>query len=418
MSAPRVLSARRPWKDRRIVLGVTGGIAAYKCVQLARDLTRLGARVDVVLTDAATRFVAPLSFEGVTGSPPLMDLFSSRGAALHIHLAREADAVVVAPATADFLARAAHGRADDLLTTLLLATRAPVLLAPAMNDAMFSHPQTSRNLDHLEHVLGHRIAGPATGPLAHGEGEGPGRMVEPDELVERVGRVLGEDPLFEGKTVLVTAGPTRERLDPVRYLGNRSSGRMGYALAAAAWRRGAEVILVSGPGTAPPPVGPELVSVETAREMRDAVCERAGEAHLLIFAAAVADFRPSLSRESKVKRRSVSRGIEVELTPNPDVATESRPFRRDDAVSVGFALETENLLDEARRKLEEKGFDMIVANDAAEEGAGFDVETNRVTFMTPSGEARELPLLGKDEVAEEILDHLSDMASERWTGRS
>ena len=404
-----VLSPRRPWEGRRVVLGVTGGIAAYKAVQLARDLTRLGATVDAVLTRGAQRFIQPLSFEGVTGRPALTELFSAQGAALHIRLGLEADVVCVAPATADFLARAAQGRADDLLTTTLLATRAPVVLCPAMNDRMFAHPQTQANLAHLRDSLSYRVAGPAVGPLAFGEGEGPGRMLEPAGIVEEVGRALAGPSPLEGKSVLVTAGPTREAIDPVRFVGNRSSGRMGFALAAAAWRRGADVRVVSGPVALDDPHGVEVVRVETAREMFDDVATGLPEADVSIFASAVADFRPADAAPSKLKRADVGSELALTLTENPDVAGGTRERRKAGSIAVGFALETRSLLENGRKKLETKDFDLLVANDATEEGAGFDVETNRVTLLAPGKADEELPLLSKDEVAEIILDRVASL---------
>jgi len=396
-----------------VVLGVTGGIAAYKSVQVARDLTRLGAEVDVILTSGAEAFVRPLSFEGVTGRPAFTELFSSDGAAMHIRLGVEAEAVLVAPATADFIARAAQGRADDLLTTTLLATRAPVVFAPAMNDRMYAHPQTAANVRHLEERLGYVRAGPAVGPLAFGEGEGPGRMLEPHELVEEVGRALGRDDRFEGTRVLVTAGPTREPLDPVRYVGNRSSGRMGYALAQAAWRRGARVVVVAGPGHAPEPYGPELVRVETAREMEAEVRARLPDCDAAIFAAAVADYRPAAPASSKLKRSETGAELEVRLEANPDVAADTRDARRPGTVAVGFALETDDLLARARAKLEAKGFDLVVANPAGEEGAGFDVETNRVVLIDARGGEEALPLASKDDVAEAVLDGVAALLEAR-----
>jgi phosphopantothenoylcysteine decarboxylase/phosphopantothenate--cysteine ligase len=392
---------------RHVVLGVTGGIAAYKSVQVARDLTRLGAVVDVVLTRAAQHFVAPMSFQGVTGRPVLTDLFSPEGGALHIRLGREADVVCVAPATADFLARAAHGRADDLICTTLLATRAPVVVCPAMNDRMFSHPQVQANLAHLRERIRYRIAGPAEGALAVAEGEGPGRMIEPWQIEEHVGRALGEDPAFTGRAVLVTAGPTREPLDPVRYVGNRSSGRMGYAVAQAAWRRGARVSLVTGPSALDAPEGVDVVHVETAREMYDAVAELLPTADVSVFAAAVADFRPGEPRDRKVKRATEGPELTLTLTANPDVAADTRDLRKPGSVVVGFALETDDVLEHAAGKLRAKGFDMLVANDATAEGSGFDVPTNRVTILSGDGAPEELPLLTKDEVAEEILDRVA-----------
>lgn len=400
------LAPRRPWAGRRVVLGVTGGIAAYKSIQVARDLTRLGAEVDVVLTHSAQKFVAPLSFEGVTGRRALTDLFSAEGAALHIRLGRDADVVCVAPATADFLARAAQGRADDLLCTTLLATRAPVVVCPAMNDRMFAHPQVQENLAHLRDRLGYHVAGPAEGALAVGEGEGPGRMLEPWQIEEAIGRALGVSPPLEGRRVLVTAGPTQEPIDPVRYVGNRSSGRMGYAIAQAAWRRGAHVTLVTGPSGLDHPYGVGVVPVGTAVEMHEAVSGLIGGADVSVFAAAVADFRPVESRAHKVKRESTGGVLSVDMEANPDVALDSIPSRRKGSVAVGFALETGDLVENARRKLERKRFDLLVANDATEEGAGFGVPTNRVTILGVDGSVEELPLLSKDEVAEAILDRV------------
>jgi phosphopantothenoylcysteine decarboxylase/phosphopantothenate--cysteine ligase len=409
----RALSPRRPWEGRRVVLGVTGGVAAFKSVQVARDLTRLGAQVDVVLTAAAQKFVGALSFEGVTGRPVLTDLFSAEGAALHIRLGREADVIVVAPATADLLARAAQGRADDLLTTTLLATRAPVLLCPAMNDRMFAHPQVQANLAHCREVLGYRVAGPDTGPLAVGEADGPGRMLEPDSIVQHVGRALGESPAFLGRRVLVTSGPTREAVDPVRFVGNRSSGRMGRALAAAAWRRGAEVTLITGPVALEPPAGAEVVRVETAVQMRDAVARRIGEADVVLFAAAVADFRPDDERAAKMKRSETGGALDVHLVANPDVATETRSARKPGAVVVGFALETDGLVENARKKLTAKGFDLVIANPAGVPGAGFESETNQVTLIGPQGDAEPLPLMDKDAVADAVLDRVEALLAER-----
>ncbi len=407
------MGPRRPWEGRRVVLGVTGGITAYKAVQLARDLTRLGATVDAVLTRGARQFIQPLSFEGVTGRPALTELFSAEGAALHIRLGQEADVVCVAPATADFLARAAQGRANDLLTTTLLATRAPVVLCPAMNDRMFAHPQTQANIAHLRESLSYRIAGPAVGPLAYGEGEGPGRMLEPAEIIEEVGRALVTPSPLDGKRVLVTAGPTREAIDPVRYLGNRSSGRMGFALAAAAWRRGAKVRVVSGPVALPDPHGVEVLRVETAKEMFDHVSEGLPEADVSIFASAVADFRPADSSEGKLKRADVGPELALSLTENPDVAGGTRERRKTGSIVVGFALETRSLLENGQKKLETKDFDLLVANDATEEGAGFEVDTNRVTLLTPGKPNEELPLLSKDEVAEIILDRVTSLLESR-----
>lgn len=410
------LVPRRPWKDRRVVLGVTGGIAAYKSVQIARDLTRLGATVDVALTRAAQKFVAPLSFEGVTGRPALTDLFSAEGAALHIRLGREADVVCVAPAGADFIARAAQGRADDLICTTLLATRAPVVVCPAMNDRMFAHRQVQANLRHLRDQLGYAVVGPAEGALAVGEGQGPGRMLEPWQIEEAVGRALSGTTNLDGARILVTAGPTREAIDAVRYVGNRSSGRMGYAVAAAAWRRGADVTLVSGPSTLEDPFGVDVVRVESAREMAAAVAARIADADVTVFAAAVADYRPAEPKTGKMKRQDVGGDLGLTLVENPDIALGTAPQRKSGSVAVGFALETDDLEANAIGKLERKHFDLLVANDATEEGAGFEVDTNRVTLFHASGDRESLPLLSKDEVAEEILDRVSSLRSDGGDG--
>jgi len=403
---------RPPWAGRRVVLGVTGGIAAYKSILLARRLTRLGAEVDVVLSRSAREFVTPLGFEGVTGRPVLTELFSVEGSARHIRLGREAEVVCVAPATADLLARAAQGRADDLLTTTLLVTRAPVLLCPAMNDRMWAHPQVQENAAHCRDALGYRLLGPAEGPLAVGEAEGPGRMVEPDAIVAHLGRLLTPAGPLTGRRVLITSGPTREPLDPVRYLGNRSSGRMGFALAAAAWRRGAEVVVVSGPTELPPPIGVELHRVETAREMSQAAAERMPEVDAAVFAAAVADYRPEDPSDRKRKRSRDGESWAVTLTANPDVAATAIPLGRLGVVTVGFALETEALLENARSKRETKGFDLVVANSAGASDAGFGTDTNRVTLVG-EGEPESLPLLTKDEVAERIWDRVEALLEAR-----
>ena len=367
------MTSQRPWKDSRIVLGVTGSIAAYKSIQVARDLTQLGAKVDVVLTKSAQYFAPPLSFEGVTGRPALTDLFSAEGAALHVRLGQDTDALCVAPATADFLSRAAQGRADDLICTTLLATQAPVVICPAMNSQMFAHAQVQANLDHLKSKLGYTIAGPTEGALAAGEADGPGRMIEPWQVVEHLGRALAGTSPLTGKQVLVTAGPTREPVDPVRYIGNRSSGRMGYAIAQAAWRRGAEVYLVSGPSWMEPPVGVHLISVETALEMYDAVNHALPEMDVSVFAAAVADFRPDNPDDEKLKRADTEGGFAVSLTGNPDVAGDTVSRRKPGSVTVGFALETSDLIKNAEQKLIAKSFDLLVANDATDEESGFDV---------------------------------------------
>jgi phosphopantothenoylcysteine decarboxylase/phosphopantothenate--cysteine ligase len=410
-SRPPVDGPRRPWRDRRVVLGVTGGIAAYKSVQIARDLTRLGAEVDVVLTEAALRFVGEITFEALTGRPVRTAIVDPGHALDHIRLAREADVVCIAPATANTIARLAAGQADDLLGAIVLATRAPVLVCPAMNDAMWDHPQTRANIRHLRDSLQYRIVGPATGALAWGEGSGPGRLSDEREVIEHVGRALEAEGPLSGRTVLVTAGPTREPVDPVRVISNRSSGRMGMALAGAAWRRGANVIVIAGPTAVPAPHGTDWIRVETAEEMAAAVRTALPESDVLFMAAAVADFRPADSATSKIKRADGAPSIE--FIPAPDILAETRAQRPDSLVAVGFALETGEGVSEAKRKLDSKGLDLIVLNRADEEGAGFEVATNRVTLIARDGTADELPLMSKDEVAEHLLDRVTDLMRSR-----
>ncbi|MFW5947811.1 MAG: bifunctional phosphopantothenoylcysteine decarboxylase/phosphopantothenate--cysteine ligase CoaBC [Gemmatimonadota bacterium] len=396
------LAPRRPWEGRRVVLGVTGGIAAYKAVQVARDLTQLGADVDVVMTRAARAFVGPISFEGVTGRPVRLGILEPGGALDHIRLARSADAICVAPATADFLGRAAHGRSGDLLGAILLATRAPVLVCPAMNDAMWAHPATTANAARLEE-LGYRLVGPAEGALAYGEGSGAGRMESPEVIVQHVGRALESTTRLTGRRVVVTAGPTREPVDPVRFLSNRSSGRMGFALAAAAWRRGATVELIAGPTLLEPPAGPSVVRVETAEGMRDVVRAAIGAADVLIMAAAIADFRPREVAARKIKKAASLESIPLE--PAPDVLMETVSARPSGCVVVGFALETDDAESNARAKLAEKQLDLVVLNRTGP-GTGFEVATNAVTLIEREGESETVPLLEKEQVADRILDRV------------
>jgi phosphopantothenoylcysteine decarboxylase / phosphopantothenate---cysteine ligase len=395
----------RPYAGKRVLLGVAGGIASYKTAWLARLLSKAGAAVDVVMTRAATEFVGAVTFEALTGRPVHTGLFDPGRALDHVHLARAADAVVVAPATADLMARAATGQADDLLTACLLATEAPVLLVPAMNDRMWAHAQTQANAAHLRQ-LGYRLLDPDDGALAAGEGSGPGRMPEPETIFAHVGRLLEDRsaPLV-GRRVLVTAGPTREAIDPVRYLSNHSSGRMGTAIAAAAWRRGAEVTLVAGPLAVPVPVGVHHVPVESTAEMQAAVERELPASDVLVMAAAPADYRPADVSTSKLKKTGDPRAIA--LAENADILASTRSARRTGAVVVGFALETDDVVANARRKLESKALDMIILNDAKEPGAGFAVDTNRVTILARGVEEPErLPLLTKHEVGDAILDRV------------
>jgi phosphopantothenoylcysteine decarboxylase/phosphopantothenate--cysteine ligase len=361
------------------------------------------------MTAAATEFVRPLVFEALTGRPVATSLWEAGRALDHVRLGREADLVVVAPATARLLARAAQGVADDLLTGLLLASRAPLLLCPAMNDQMYRHPETQRNVALLRE-RGVLLLGPEVGPLARGEGEGPGRMVEPETIVAHVTRVLRAGAPFAGRRVVVTAGPTREELDPVRVVTNRSSGRMGYALARAAWERGADVTLVTGPTTLAAPTGADVVHVESTAELQSAVEIALPSADVLLMAAAPADYRPVRSATAKTPRGEGA--IQVAFEPTSDILLATRDARKPGAIVVGFALETGEAVSKARAKLRRKHLDLVVANDAAEPGAGPEVETNRVTLVAPDGESA-LPLLSKDEVAEAILDRVADLLARR-----
>jgi phosphopantothenoylcysteine decarboxylase/phosphopantothenate--cysteine ligase len=398
-------------KDRRIVLGITGGIAAYKAADLASKLTQAGARVDVVMTAAATRFIAPLTFQALTGRPVYTDLWTPtpETALPHIALGEAADLVVIAPATADFLAKMAHGLADDLLSTLCLAARAPILVAPAMDVGMWAHPATQENVARLR-ARGVEIIGPAYGRMASGL-EGWGRMVEPAELLGHIRRALGRNGPLAGRRVVVTAGPTYEPIDPVRFVGNRSSGKQGFALAQAALDRGAEVVLIAGPVALETPVGARRIDVGTAAEMAEVVWREAEAADVLLMAAAVADYRPAQSQPFKIKR---GEGLALELIPTVDIlagvaarrASAGKPH-----VIVGFAAETRDLLENARAKLRAKGLDLIVANDVTEPGAGFAVDTNRVTLIDARGRIEPLPLMSKAAVAEAILDRVVALLS-------
>lgn len=391
-----------------MLLGITGGIASYKTAWLARLLTQAGAEVDAVMTRSAQEFVGAVTIQALTGRAVHTELFGSAHALDHIKLARAADLVVVAPATADFLARAANGHADDLLSACLLATEAPVLLVPAMNDRMWAHAQTQRNVAHVRE-LGYRIFEPDTGALAAGEGSGPGRMPEPEAILMHVGRMLEPPGPLAGLNVVVTAGPTREPVDPVRYLSNRSSGRMGVEVAAAAWRRGANVRLIAGPMTIAPPPGIDVSAVETTEEMAAAVTSALPNADVLVMAAAPADFRPAQPAATKIKKRSAPE--QVELVPTPDILLTTRKARKKGAIIVGFALETNDVVSNGRGKLAAKELDLIVVNDATEAGAGFGVETNRVTILSRTGAEEDLPLMSKREVADAILDRVEGLRS-------
>ena len=389
-----------PLAGRHVVLGVSGGIACYKSCTLARRLTEDGATVDVVLTASAAEFVRPVTFEALTGRPVLTSLWERGRALAHIDLAKHPDLVILAPATANLMARAAMGQADDLLTALLLARTGPVLAAPAMTDAMYAHPATRANVKTLA-GRGWHFVGPETGPLAEGPSEQPGRMSEPDAILAAAERLLMQRAPWVGKTVVVTAGPTREHLDPVRVVTNPSTGRMGYALAEAAYARGADVMLIAGPGELPLPFGVTAHRVETTAEMQRATQALVKRADLLVMAAAPADYRPV--KPAAAKRPRTNGGLTVELEGTPDILASLKP--RKGCVLVGFALETGgDGVAKARKKLQDKALDFVILNDALEPGAGFEVTTNRVTIVRRSGEPTELPLLSKRDVADKILD--------------
>jgi phosphopantothenoylcysteine decarboxylase/phosphopantothenate--cysteine ligase len=395
----------RPFDGRRILLGVTGGIASYKSAWLARLLTQAGAAVDVVLTRSAKEFIGTITFEALTGRPVHTVLIGDGHALDHLRLVRDADLMIVAPATADFLARAAHGHADELLSACLLACEAPVLMAPAMNDKMWANPTVQANVATLRR-LGRTMLEPGVGPLASpDEGAGAGRMQEPETIVAHAGRLLEPKGKLAGRRVVVTAGPTREPLDPVRFLSNHSTGKMGVALAAAAWRRGAEVAVVHGPMTAPIPDGICATAVETTAEMADAVRTEVAQADVLVMAAAPADFRPATVATAKIKKRG-KKPAALSLDETPDILMSTRTARRPGMLAVGFALETDDLLENAKAKLEAKGLDLIVANSAREAGAGFGSDTNRVTIVHRDGRAEDLPLQPKTAVADAILDRV------------
>jgi phosphopantothenoylcysteine decarboxylase/phosphopantothenate--cysteine ligase len=387
---------------REIVLGVTGSIAAFKAVLLLRELTAAGARVTVCLSGHAKHFVGPLTFRTLSGRPVVDDLFDpqSDAAVEHVAIAERAHAMVVAPATANLLAKAAHGIADDALTTLLLAARCPVLLAPAMDGGMWDHAAVVENVATLRR-RGVTVLEPDAGPLASGL-SGKGRLPEPAAILGALLRLLSPARDLAGERMLVTAGPTREPIDPVRYISNRSSGKMGYRLAAAAYRRGAEVVLVSGPTAIAPPSGVTFVPVETAEEMREAVLHHAGAATIVVKAAAVADYRTKSPSETKIKGK---RDLTLELTPNPDILREVASAARH-AFIVGFAAETNDVAANARAKLEAKGVDLLVVNDVSQRGIGFDAEDNEVTLLDRWGGDRALPKMPKAEVADAILTHV------------
>ena len=388
--------------DRRVLLGVTGGIAAYKAALLARSLTASGAEVTAVLTESATRFLGAETLAALTGRPAYTTLWDRPGEVLHVRLAHQTDVAVVAPCTANVIAKLAHGVADDLLTATLLEYAGPVVIAPAMHTGMWNAPATRANLATLS-SRGVRFVGPVEGPLAHGD-EGPGRMAEPTEIAEAVLASFRPRDL-DGVRLVVTAGPTHEPIDPVRFIGNRSSGKMGAAIADEASRRGAIVTLVFGPGTAPPPAGVDVIRVGTADEMRAVLLDRWGETDVVVMAAAVADFRPKIVAESKLKKEAGT--PEIVLEPTPDILAELGERKRPEQILVGFAAETEDAEAAGAVKLRRKRLDLLVANVVGRSGTGFDSDTDQAAILGVDGLV--VPMRGwtKPELARAILDHVS-----------
>lgn len=390
-------------KNKTVILGVSGGIAAYKAASLASMLVKQGAAVHVIMTKNAVNFINPITFESLTGRKCLVDTFDRNFEfqVEHVALAKLADAVIIAPATANVIAKLAHGLADDMLTTTMLACTCKKIIAPAMNTRMYQNPIVQDNLD-ICRRYGMEVVEPAVGYLACGD-TGAGKMPEPEVLLEYVLRAAAFKKDMEGKKVLVTAGPTREAIDPVRYITNHSTGKMGYAIARAAAFRGAKVTLVTGPTALKPPLFAETVPVKSAGDMFEAVTDRAGEQDIIIKAAAVADYRPKEIGREKMKKKDGDMSLELERTR--DILGWLGENRRPGQFLCGFSMETENLLENSRAKLHKKKIDMVAANSLREKGAGFGTDTNLVTLIT-EGEVQELPLLSKDEVAHRILDKI------------
>jgi len=397
-----------------VIIGVTGGIACYKAVELVRLLVKDSLAVQVIMTRAAMEFVTPLTFQTLSGKPVATESFNltQESEIGHINLADSADLFVIAPATANVIGKIAAGIADDLLTTVLMATQAPVLIAPAMNIHMYENPILQENIRKLRRI-GYHFMEPAEGYLACGY-EGKGRLPEPEKILEEIRSLLRKKDLL-GERFLITAGPSREPLDPVRYISNRSSGKMGYALARAAVRRGAGVVLVSGPSAIEPPSAVRLIPVNTAAEMRRAVLEQFPECTAVIMAAAVADYRPVDASSKKLKRGKAP--LDIRLEPNPDILRELGR-RKNGKLLVGFAAETEELIANATRKLHEKNLDLIVANDVTQAGGGFDGDTNIATIVDRSGASDSLSLMTKDELADRIYDHLLALKDKHSDGNS
>lgn len=396
-------------KDKKIALGVTGSIAAYKSVDLASQLTQAGAHVEVVMTESATRFVSALTFRSVTGRPVVNDMWALDEHVRHVALGESADLVLIAPATANTIAKLAHGLADNLLTVTALAARCPIVLAPAMDGGMYEHAATQANVSTLI-KRGVRLAGPEIGRMASGL-EGRGRMSEPARLLEHVRLVLAEKGPLAGRHVVVTTGPTREALDPVRFISNRSTGKQGLAVARAALDAGAQVTLVAGPICEPIPYGVKHVAVETTAEMGEATLEAVATADALFMVAAVADFRPGATSEKKIKKGETDEwGLAIGLEPTLDVLTSVKTRREETGyprVALGFAAETHNAFEYGREKLLRKGLNFIAVNDVMAEGAGFGVDTNRVVLLSSAGVVEEIPLMSKAAVAERLVAHVA-----------
>ncbi|HEU4744045.1 MAG TPA: bifunctional phosphopantothenoylcysteine decarboxylase/phosphopantothenate--cysteine ligase CoaBC [Anaerolineales bacterium] len=395
---------------KRIILGVTGSIAAYKAADLASKLTQAGAQVDVILSSSAEKFITPLTFQSVTGRRAFVDsdLWGNEAHVLHVGLGHTVDLVIIAPCTANTMSKLAHGSADSLLTVTALAANSPMIVAPAMDGGMFDHPATQENLDTLK-KRGAIIVGPAEGHLASGL-TGPGRMVEPMEILGHARLAIGYNGRLATKKVVVTAGGTQEPLDPVRVLTNRSSGKQGYALAQAALDAGAHVTLITTPTGLIPPVGAQVMEVETAKQMLDCVLAKTEDSDALIMAAAVADFRPKNQAKDKIKKEGGLPQVELEATEDILKTVSSHRLeakRKRPLVVVGFAAESRDLLENATVKLKSKGLDFIAANDISADDAGFAVETNRVTLLFADGRKESLPLMSKTEVAETIIERLA-----------
>jgi len=386
---------------KEVILGVTGGIAAYKSAELVRLLVEDDILVKVAMTKSATKFVTPLTFEALSGESVIHDMFGQEGTAIdHIQWGQESDLIIIAPATANFIGKMAHGIGDDFLSTCVLAATAKILVCPSMNTRMFENPAVQDNLDLLK-KRGFIIMEPGQGALACGT-EGPGRLPEPDEILEQARKLLSDQDL-SGLKILVTAGPTTEPIDPVRYISNRSSGKMGYALARAAAYRGADVILVSGPTDLVPPPGLSFCQVITAEDMRRSVFENRSGCDIIIKAAAVSDYRPRDCAEQKIKKGAES--LSLELIKNPDILAElGSTIEEFPSVLVGFAAETEDLIANAEKKLKSKNLDMIVVNDVSSKDAGFETDTNRVKIIYSDGHVDDSPLMTKDKVADLVLD--------------